>query len=78
MRLIHLWDGLNSLVAAVATVLLCGAPSWFSHLAIDAGLVPFWGYAPVAALAVVGLILTVAFLRKAAGGVSPGRDRRRR
>ena len=70
-------DGFLSLVAAVFTAGVALVPAWYAHLAIGAGLAPSWAYASVAALVVVGGIMILAFLRKAAGGVSPLRDRRR-
>ncbi len=74
----RIWDGFLSLIAAIATVAICGVPAWFTYKAIDAGLAPVWVWAAVAALAGVGVIMTLAFLRKAASGVSPSRERPRR
>jgi len=73
-----LWDGFLSLLAAIATVAICGVPSWFTYQAIIAKIAPTWAWAGVAALGGVGIIMTLAFLRKAAGGISPSRDRPRR
>ena len=78
MALVHILDGAKSLLAAAATVAICGGPSWFTHVAIREGAAPFWAYGFAAALAGVGLIMTLAFLRKAAGGIAPSRDRARR
>lgn len=78
MALIHLFDGVKSIGAAATTVAVTGGPSWFTHLAVQAGAAPLWAYGFVAALVGVGLLMTGAFLRKAFDGVSPGRDRRRR
>jgi len=46
--------------------------------ALETGLAPTWVYGFVALLGGMGLILTFAFLRKAKGGISPTRDRKRR
>ena len=73
-----LWDGFLSLLAAIITAAICGVPSWFTYQAIAAGLAPTWAWAGVIALAGVGLLMTIAFLRKAASGISPSRDRPRR
>ena len=78
MKVIHLWDGLKSLLAAVATVVLCGVPAWYCHVAIGAKLAPTWVYGAVAGLVIVGVLMSVAFLGKAIDGVSPSRDRKRR
>jgi predicted FMN-binding regulatory protein PaiB len=77
MALIHIFDGAKSAVAAVLTVAITGVPAWFTHAAVQASVAPLWAYVAVAALGFVGLVMTFAFLRKAAGGVSPGRTRRR-
>lgn len=78
MAVIHLIDGAKSLLAACATVAITGLPSWFTAQAILAGVAPAWAWGAVVALGAVGLLMTFAFLRKAAQGVSPSRDRRRR
>jgi protein-S-isoprenylcysteine O-methyltransferase Ste14 len=77
MALVHLWDSAISGLAAVAALAICGVPSWFTFRAIQGGLAPTWAYLFVALLAGVGIILAVAFGRKAIEGVGPGRDRRR-
>jgi hypothetical protein len=74
----HIWDGLLSLLAAIATAAITGAPSWFTYQATEAGIAPKWALGFVFVLGGMGLILTIAFLRKAKGGISPTRDRRRR
>jgi hypothetical protein len=74
----NLWDGTLSLVAAVGTVVIVGVPLWCAHLAISYGIADQWAYVPMAALLVVGGIMVMAFLRKAAGGVAPLRERKRR
>jgi hypothetical protein len=71
-------DALASILAALATVAICGGPAWFTYLAIQANVAPTWAWASIVALAGIGLILTFAFLRKAAKGIAPSRDRRRR
>jgi predicted FMN-binding regulatory protein PaiB len=71
-------DGTASVLAALATILICGLPCWFTYKAIDAGVAPTWAWAAIAALGGVGVIMTFAFLRKATGGVSPTRERKRR
>lgn len=78
MKVSHLWDGFLSLLAAIATVFVCGVPVWFTYAAIDAGLAPTWVWAAVVGLGFVGIVMTFAFLRKMANGVAPSRDRRRR
>jgi len=70
-------DGIASFLAAVATAVICGLPSYFTYKAIDAGVAPTWAWAAIAALAGVGLLMTVAFLTKAVRGVAPSRTRRR-
>lgn len=74
----HYWDGFLSLMAALATAAICGVPTWFTYRAVETGLAPQWVYAFVALLGGMGAILTFAFLRKAKGGISPTRDRKRR
>jgi len=71
-------DGATSFFAALLTLAICGVPAWASHLAIGAGLAPVWAYVPVAGLAFCGVLMTFAFVRKGAGGISPSRSRRRR
>jgi hypothetical protein len=70
-------DGFASLLAALASAGLTLPPAWFTHLAIRADLAGVWAYAPAVLLAIVGLILTAAFARKAARGIAPSRDRAR-
>lgn len=74
----HMWDGFLSVLAALATAIICGGPSWFTHTAIREGIAPQWAYVFVGLLGGMGLILTFAFLRKARAGISPTRDRKRR
>lgn len=71
-------DGFLSLLAAIATVAICGVPSWFTYQAIIANVAPTWAWAGVIALGGVGIIMKLAFLRKAFSGVSPSRERPRR
>ena len=70
-------DGAASFLAAIATFVISFLPCWFTYLAMDAGVAPSWGWAVVAILCAIGLILTFAFLRKAALGIAPSRERRR-
>ncbi|MGJ8610530.1 MAG: hypothetical protein ACSHWY_05525 [Octadecabacter sp.] len=70
-------DGTASVLAALATLAICGGPAWFTYLAIQATVAPWWAWFFIAALAGVGLLMTVAFLRKAAKGIAPSRERRR-
>ena len=70
-------DGFLSACAALATIVICGIPAWFTFQAIQAGLAPIWVYAPLAGLVVVAILMTTAFVGKAARGVSPSRERRR-
>lgn len=74
----HVLDGAASFLAAVATSVICGLPSYFTYRAIESGVAPTWAWAAIVALAGVGLLMTVAFLTKAVRGVSPSRQRRRR
>lgn len=71
-------DGATSFLAAIATIAICGLPSWFTYLAIQAGVAPWWAWISIAALAGVGLLMTFAFLGKAFNGIAPSRERRRR
>ena len=74
----HYWDGFLSFLCAVLTAAICGGPTWFTYLAVEAGIAPRWAYGFAGALGALGLLLTFAFLRKARLGISPTRDRRRR
>lgn len=74
----HLWDGFLSLLAGVATAVICGVPAWFTYQAVQAGIAPDWATVSVVLLGGMGVILTFAFLRKARAGISPTRDRKRR
>ena len=71
-------DGLASFIAALATIAICGLPSYFTYQAIQASVAPTWAWGAIIALSAVGIIMTVAFLSKAAKGVAPSRERRRR
>lgn len=70
-------DRVASVFACLFTLAVCGGPAWFSHVAIREGLVPMWGYGFIAVLVGIALILAFAFLRKAARGIAPSRQRRR-
>lgn len=71
------FDGLLSLLCALATLGLCGVPIWCSHLAIQAFLVPTWIYALLGIFGFLAVLLAFDFLRKAASGIAPLRERRR-
>ena len=75
--MIRLWDGFLSLLGAVLTAGAVGVPLFAAFRAVQAGLAPVWVWGPMIALAFVGLVMTGAFLRKAARGVHPLRDRPR-
>ncbi len=73
-----LLDGAASALAALATLVICGLPCWFTYLAIEAGVAPTWAWGAILALGGIGLLMTAAFVRKALAGIAPSRDRRRR
>ena len=75
--MIRLWDGFLSLLCAVLTLVILGVPGWGAALALRAGLMPVWGWAPLAAMGFVAVVMVFAFLRKAWRGVHPLRERRR-
>ena len=75
--MIRIWDGFLSLLAALVTGTIIGVPLWGTYLAIQNGLVPGWVWVPLVLLALVGLVMVFAFLRKAGRGVHPMRERRR-
>lgn len=75
--MIRLWDGFLSLLCAILTLAILGVPGWGSVLALRAGLLPGWGWAPLVALGFVAAVMILAFLRKAWRGVHPLRERRR-
>ena len=77
MAIRNLFDGAASFCAALFTFALCGVPVWFTFVAVRAGLAPVWVYGFVAALGVIGLILSFAFLRKGMRGIAPTRQRQR-
>lgn len=72
-----IWDGLMSLLAAALTGVLTLGPAWFTHLAVGAGVAPAWAYAVIAGTVAVGLLMITSFLKKAARGIAPLRERRR-
>lgn len=78
MMVRHLWDGFLSLLAAAATIMICGISVWFTYQSISAGTAPTWAWIGVVGPGFVGILMTFSFLRKAADGVSPSRERRRR
>lgn len=70
-------DGAASFGAALFTSAVCGLPAWFTVAAVRAEIAPVWAYGAAGLLAIIGLILTLAFLRKGFAGVAPTRQRRR-
>ncbi|MEM9787605.1 MAG: hypothetical protein AAF801_13970 [Pseudomonadota bacterium] len=70
-------DGVASFGAALVTCAVCGVPAWFTIVAVRYGFAPVWAYGAAGLLAVIGVILTFAFLRKGLAGVAPTRQRRR-
>ncbi len=70
-------DGAASFGAALVTSAVCGLPAWFTVVAVRAEVAPAWAYGAAGILAVIGGILTLAFLRKGVAGVAPTRQRRR-
>lgn len=73
----RLWDGFLSIIAACLTASIVGIPVWGAVQAVRAGLLPSWGWAPLVLLGVAGFVMVLSFLRKAARGVHPLRERRR-
>lgn len=73
----RIFDGFQSLIAAVLTAAFGFVPAWYAHLAISAELASAWGYVAVLGLMAVSGIMVTAFLRKAQSGVGPLRERRR-
>lgn len=75
--LVRIADGMASALAALVAAGLTLPPVWFTHRAVQGDLAPLWAYVPAGLLAVVGLVLTLAFARKALRGIAPSRDRAR-
>jgi len=75
--MIRIWDGFLSVSAAIITAFVIGVPLWGSYHAVSAELIPIWGWAAIATLGFVGVLMVGAFLRKAGRGVHPLRERRR-
>ena len=73
----HIWDGLQSLFAALLAAAVSLIPAYYAYMAIDSGLAPTWVWATIAGLVGVGAVMVLAFLRKARGGIAPLRERRR-
>ena len=73
----NILDGAASVLAAFFTAAVCGVPTWFTIVAVRGGLAPTWAYGAAGLLCAIGLILTLAFLRKGLGGVAPTRQRKR-
>jgi hypothetical protein len=70
-------DGLASLAAALIALVVTLPCAWFTIASARAGTAPVWAWAPAVVLALLGLVLGVAFLRKALRGIAPSRDKRR-
>ncbi len=70
-------DGAASFCAALITSAVCGLPAWFTVMAVRAEIAPVWAYAAAGGLVMIGVILTLAFIRKGLAGVAPTRQRRR-
>ncbi len=75
--MIRLWDGFLSVFAAVLTGAIIGVPAWGAVRALQADLIPVWGWAPLVLLGAAGVVMVLSFLRKASRGVHPLRERRR-
>ncbi|MEM9426545.1 MAG: hypothetical protein AAGA06_07565 [Pseudomonadota bacterium] len=75
--MIRVWDGFLSFLAAVVTGAIVGVPVWGAGRAVQAGLLPTWGWGPLVLLGAAGLVMILSFLRKAGRGVHPLRERRR-
>ena len=73
----NILDGAASFGAALVTSAVCGLPAWFTIVAVRAEIAPVWAYASACILGVIGVILTLAFVRKGFAGVAPTRQRRR-
>ena len=73
----NILDGAASFGAALVTSAVCGLPAWFTVTAVRADVAPLWAYGAAGSLAIIGVILTLAFLRKGLAGVAPTRQRRR-
>ena len=73
----NILDGAASVLAAFFTAGVCGLPAWFTFVAGRGGIAPTWAYAAAGLLGAIGVILTLAFLRKGLGGVAPTRQRKR-
>lgn len=68
-------DGLASLAAALVALAVTLPCAWFTVASARAGTAPLWAWASALLLAALGLVLGVAFLRKALRGIAPSRDR---
>lgn len=73
----RIWDGFQSLIAAILAAAVSVVPAYYAYMAIDSGLAPLWVWANIAGLVAVGVIMVLAFLRKAKDGIAPLRERRR-
>ena len=75
--MIRVWDGFLSGLCVLITAVTIGAPLWGAYRALRADLVPAWVWAPAVFLGFIGVVMIGAFLRKAARGIHPLRERRR-
>lgn len=73
----RIWDGGRSLVSAVLVLGLTLVPSWYAHIAANAGLAPTWIYLFIIALVFAAGLVAMDFFKKGFGGVAPSRTRRR-
>ena len=73
----RIWDGLLSLIAALAILVIALIPAWYAHVAIAAGLAPALAYIAIALLAFGAALVAFDFFKKASNGVAPTRTRRR-
>lgn len=71
------FDGFLSALAAIFTLIVCGFPAFATFQSIKFGIVPEWFYVPLIGIGFIGILLTLAFVRKAIKGISPSRSRRR-
>lgn len=73
----NILDGAASFGAALVTFAVCGLPAWFTVQAVRADIAPIWAYGAAGTLGLIGIVLALAFARKAFAGIAPTRQRRR-
>ena len=78
MAIRNVMDGAASFLAAFFTGAVCGLPAWFTIVAVRADVAPTWAYGAAALLGLIGVVLTLAFVRKGMMGIAPTRQRRRK